>query len=142
MTGFAEFVERFRTIWADPPAHLDHFLDFLHPDVRLTAPIVGSTRGRPAGLQAFRAAFAVLPDLRAEVRDWAGAGETLFIEMDFTATIGGRKVIWRNVDRFTFEGGVAVERRAFFDPFALLGAFARRPSGWRQLWRLARGRRT
>lgn len=135
--GFAAFVDHFRTIWAAPQRHLDHFLDFLSPDIRLTAPIVGTTVGRADGYRAFRDAFRVLPDLTGEVTGWAAEGDRLFIEMDFTATIGGRRVVWRNVDRFSFVDGVAVERRAFFDPLPLLGAFLRHPSGWRQLWHLA-----
>ena len=132
-----DFVERFRTIWNEPLEHLDHFLDFLSPDIRLVAPIVGSTVGRDAGYKAFRDAFDVLPDLRGEVTGWAFGGDTLFIEMDFIATIAGRRAVWHNVDRFTFVGGVAVERHAFFDPLPLLAKFLRTPSGWLQLWKLA-----
>lgn len=133
----ADFVERFRTIWAEPPKHLDHFLDFLSPDIRLVAPVVGSSVGREAGYRAFREAFAVLPDMHGVVHGWAASGNVLFIEMDFIATIAGRRTVWHNVDRFTFEDGVAVERRAFFDPLPLLAGFARRPSGWVQLFKLA-----
>jgi hypothetical protein len=136
--SMADFVERFRTIWANPQQHLDHFLDFLSPDVRLIAPIVGMTTGREAGYRAFRDAFGVLPDMHGVVHGWAAAGEVLFIEMDFLATIAGRRTVWRNVDRFTFRDGLAVERRAYFDPMPLLARFARRPSGWVQLARLAR----
>lgn len=133
----ADFVERFRTIWANPQDHLDRFLDFLSPDIRLVAPIVGSTTGREAGYRAFRDAFDVLPDMHGVVHGWAAADDVLFIEMDFIATIGGRRTVWHNVDRFTFRDGLAVERRAFFDPLPLLGGFARRPSGWIQLFKLA-----
>jgi hypothetical protein len=137
-TGSIEdFVERFRTIWQHPLEHLDHFLDFLGPEVRLTAPLVGTTVGREAGYRAFRDAFKVLPDLRGEVLGWARHHGCLFIEMTFHATVAGRPTAWRNIDRFTFENGLAVERRAFFDPLPLIAAFARRPSGWRQLWHLA-----
>ncbi len=138
----ADFVERFRTIWENPQAHLDHFLDFLSPDIRLVAPIVGRTVGREAGYRAFRDAFDVLPDMHGVVHGWSASGGVLFIEMDFIATIAGRRTVWHNVDRFTFEGGLAVERRAFFDPLPLLAGFARRPSGWVQLLKLATQTRT
>jgi hypothetical protein len=137
----ADFVERFRTIWNSPQDHLDHFLDFLSPDIRLVAPIVGSTRGREAGYRAFREAFDVLPDMHGVVRGWSASGDVLFIEMDFIATIGGRRTVWHNVDRFTFRDGLAIERRAFFDPLPLLAGFLRRPSGWTQLWKLATQKR-
>jgi hypothetical protein len=137
----AAFVEHFRTIWAEPRRHLDTFLDFVAPEIRLTAPIVGTTVGREAGLRAFRDAFRVLPDLRGRVDAWACREDRLYIDMEFTATIGGRAVSWANVDRFRFENGAAVERCAFFDPLVLLPAFLRRPSGWLQLWSLARQRR-
>jgi hypothetical protein len=137
----ADFVDRFRTIWENPQAHLDHFLDFLSPDIHLIAPIVGMTTGREAGYRAFRDAFDVLPDMHGVVHGWSATGECLFIEMDFIATVGGRRTVWRNVDRFTFREGVAIERRAFFDPLPLLAGFARRPSGWIQLWKLATQKR-
>lgn len=135
------FVKQFESVWTEPLAHLDTFLDFLAPQVRLTAPIVGTTVGRHAGYRAFRHTFQVLPDLRAQVRSWAARGDHLYIEMEFAATIGTRRVTWANVDRFLFEGGAAVERCAFFDPLPLLKEFLRSPAGWRQLWLLARGPR-
>lgn len=131
------FVRQFETIWAEPRKHLDTFLDFLSPEIRLTAPIVGTTVGREAGLRAFRDAFAALPDLTGRVRAWAARGDYLYIDMEFTATIGRRRVTWPNVDRFRFEGDLAVERHAFFDPLATLGAFLSSPKGWGQLYRLA-----
>jgi len=134
----AGFVDHFQTIWKEPQRHLDHFLDFLSPAIKLTAPIVGTTVGREAGYRAFRDAFGVLPDLHGKVTGWAADGNHLFIEMDFIATIGGKQTVWHNVDRFTFVDGIAVERCAYFDPLPLLATFLRRPSGWRQLWQLAR----
>ena len=68
-------------------------------------------------------------------------GDTLYIDMVFTATIGRREISWPNIDRFRFENGLAVERRAFFDPLALLPSFLASPTGWRQLWALARSDR-
>jgi hypothetical protein len=136
------FVDHFAIIWASPQDHLDTFLDNLDPGIRLTAPIVGSSAGREAGYRAFRSAFAALPDLRGHVSAWSACGDTLYIDMVFTATIGRRQVSWPNIDRFTFQGEVAVERRAFFDPLELLPSFLRSPAGWRQLWCLARQSRS
>lgn len=133
----ADFVDHFRRLWEEPQRHLDTFLDCMSPDIRLTAPLVGSSQGREAGYRAFRDAFAALPDLHGRVKGWSGVGDRLFIEMDFIATVAGRPMVWHNVDSFRFADGMAVERRAYFDPLPLLVSFARRPSGWKQLWRLA-----
>ncbi|MGI9452149.1 MAG: nuclear transport factor 2 family protein, partial [Geminicoccaceae bacterium] len=84
-------------------------------------------------------AFRAMPDLRADVQRWSANDDVLFIEMSFFATIGGRVITWRNVDRFLFRNGVAVERTAFFDPARVQRAFLANPRGWFQLARLRSG---
>jgi hypothetical protein len=132
----AEYVEGFRRIWADPHAQNDAFLDGLSENVRLFAPLGIATRGREAGLRSMARTLRALPDLRAVVDAWAYQDEQLYIEMRFFATLGRTSFEWPNVDRFTFHQGVAVERRAYFDPLPLLRVFMSSPAGWRQLGRL------
>jgi ketosteroid isomerase-like protein len=134
------WVRRFADVWTAPRERLDDLLDLLSPDVVLVAPTTPSrTCGREAGRRAFERALRAMPDLTAEVHRWSASGDVLFIELTFQATIGGRRVRWRDVDRFRFERGRAVERVAFFDPSLVRRAFGRNPRAWRQLLRLRVG---
>ncbi len=99
------------------------------------------SRGRAAGRKAFRAAFSAFPDLTGKTKRWAASGDVLFIEMTFTATVGGRKLSWDNVDRFLFRNGEAVERIAFFQDSTIVLRTARRSlRGWVQIVRLSLGK--
>lgn len=132
-----EFVDWFRQVWSDPSGHDYQFLRYVAPQIRLLAPLAGRSCGREQGYAAFRRAFAVLPDLTATVTEWAVSEDALFIAMEFRATVGRRAIRWRNVDRFVFRDGSAVERRAFFNPLTLMGSMLTSP---RTLYRYLRSR--
>jgi len=135
----ADFVRRFAELWANPGIHADRFGELLGSDIRLIAPMTPTTTNRARGLRALHKVFAATPDIRASVLRWSETEDALFIEMRFTATIGGREVSWYNVDRFRFSDGVAVERVAYFDPSILQRALLRDPRGWVQLLRMRFG---
>ncbi len=135
---YAAWVSAFAELWRGGRSRLCELMDLLSPDIKLTAPGLRSTRGRVEAESAFNRTFEVLPDLTAQVERWSATGEVLFIEMTFAATIGGKCVTWRNVDRFLFRDGMAVERVAFFDPRPIRAALLASPSGWLQLWRRVR----
>ena len=137
--GISEWVATFAQLWAGGQSNVEKFMELFSPDVRLIAPGLRPTKGREAGLAAFRRTFHVLPDLTAEVLRWSATGDVLFIEMTFKATIGGRITEWRNVDRFLFRNGLAVERVAFYNPGKIRRAFLSSPSGWMQLLRRLKG---
>lgn len=132
----ADWVARFADIWRGGARNLDDFMSLFDDGVRLAAPGVTPTVGAVAGREAFRRAFAVFPDMTATLEGWAHAGDTLFVEVTFQATIGGRLTPWRGIDRFTIRDGRVVERVAFFNPLRVRRALLRRPAGWRQLLRL------
>ena len=133
-----EWVAAFADVWRGGVRRLPDFMRLMSPDIRLVAPGLKTTEGRAAGHEAFRRTFVVLPDLVADVHDWAWRHDSLFIEMSFRATIGRERVTWRNVDRFRFVQGRAVERVAFFNPTRGRRAFLRHPRGWMQLLRRIR----
>jgi hypothetical protein len=88
------------------------------------------------GKQAFREGFvrptfSLIPDLRAEVHDWAASGDVIYIGFTLRGTLGGKPIEWRCVDRILMRGEVACERRAYFDPSPLLRAVITRPRAWR-----------
>lgn len=135
---YAAWVSTFAELWRGGRSKLRELMNLLSPDIKLTAPGLRSTHGRSEGESAFSRTFEVLPDLTAQVERWSASGEVLFVEMTFSATIGGKCITWRNVDRFLFRDGMAVERVAFFNPGPIRAAFLASPSGWLQLWRRVR----
>lgn len=135
---YSTWVDTFTQLWREGRSRLPDFMSLLSPEIKLVAPGLRSTRGWVEGELAFKRTFDVLPDLTAQVDRWSATGDVLFIEMTFSATIGGNKVTWRNVDRFVFRDGIAVERVAFFNPSPVRAAFLRSPAGWLQLWRRIR----
>lgn len=136
-----QWVQGFIHVWEAPRERLDALMDLLSDDIVLKAPTTPPMSvGRAAGRQAFERAFRAMPDLRAVVHRWSATGETVFIDMTFHATIGGRPVAWDDVDRFRFERGVAVERVAYFDPGPVRRAFLGSLRGLAQLARLRSGR--
>ncbi len=135
--NYADWVAAFAALWADGRSSLDRFMDLLSADVRLVAPGLKSTRGRTAGLEAFRRTFEVIPDLTATVHRWSSSADVLFVEMTFHGTIGGREVRWGNVDRFVFKDQRAVERVAYFDSRKVRRAMLA-PAAWGQLLRRLR----
>lgn len=136
--GYADWVARFAEFWEAPRERLDRLPRILGPNIRLKAPGLKPTVGVEAGMEAFRKTFQALPDLTSTVENWSGSGDVLFIEVVFTATIGGRATHWRNIDRFTFDKGVAVERVAHFSPMPLYLAALKSPRGIGQLLKLPR----
>lgn len=131
-----EWVRAFTELWRGGRSRLDDFMTLFDPKIKLSAPGLRSTVGAQAGQEAFRKTFEVFPDMVATNEGWACNGESLFIEMVFTATIGGEMTRWRGVDRFRIENGAIVERTAFLNPLIVRHALLRNPKGWRQLVRL------
>ena len=135
-----DWVSAFRECWASPKERLEPMLRLLSPDVVLkatTSPPM--SRGRDAARSAFKRVFRALPDLRADVVDWATHDDRLFIEMTFRTRIGAADVAIPNVDRFRFENGVAVERVAHFDSGVMRRAVLRSPKALLQQIRLRLG---
>lgn len=136
----AAWVEQFRLVWQAPLLRLERLLALMSEDVVLIAPSNPPlSRGRAAGKAAFKRALRAMPDLRAEVVRWSANDNALFIEMVFHATIGARTISWRNIDRFLFREGCAVERIAYFNPAPVRKAFLSSPLGVFRLLRMRLG---
>ncbi len=132
----ASFAEGWRAP-RGPDAFAAHFRDWLAPDVRLIQPQRPTLVGRRAFEERFvRPLFALIPDIHADVEDWAARGDTLYIELTLRGTVGGRELSWRACDRVTLRDGVALERHSYFDPAPVLAAIAAHPSIWPRFLRL------
>ena len=132
----AGFIEGWRAP-AGPEAFAAHFREMLAPDVRLIQPQLPTVTGRRGFEEQFvRPLFALIPDVRGEVERWAARGETLYIELTLSGTLGGRPVSWRVCDRVTLRDGLAIERESYFDPGPLIAAVIRTPRAWAPFLRL------
>jgi hypothetical protein len=124
----------FQAGWARPGPHA--WDEFLAEDVELLQPMLRQGRGRRLWWDEVRRLLAFLPDFRGEVLSWSGRAETLFIEVGFTATLGGRPLSFRAVDRLLLSPeGILLRRDSHFDPTTVAAVVARRPSAWLPWWR-------
>jgi hypothetical protein len=131
-----EFVEGWRAP-ASADAFADHFERVCTADVRMIQPQMPTLVGLEAFRERFvRPVFELIPDIHATVHDWAASGDVIFISFTLEGTLGGRPVSWPCVDRVVLRDGLAVERRAYFDPTRLLRAVATRPRAWSPFLRL------
>ena len=139
MTAFAEtFTEGWRR-----PASADAFADFFEPhftdDVRMIQPQLPVLVGKRAFREKFaRPAFALIPDLHADVHESAAneAGDVLMISFTLAGTLGDKPISWPCVDRIVLRDGLVAERRAYFDPTPLLRAVLTRPRAWPKFTRI------
>ena len=76
---------------------------------------------------------------RGVIETWAARGDTLFIELTFEGSLGGRPLRWAGIDRITLKDGLATERVARFDPLPILAAVATRPRAWPRFARMRAG---
>ena len=129
-----DVVAAFATAWAAPEPHAwDPILD---EDVLLAQPMIRTVRGRAGWWSEVARLLALLPDLRAEVLDWSGSEDRLFVHIRFTATLAGRPLVWSAVDVMRLgSAGTIVRRDSYFDPVLPVAAIARRPRAWGRWWR-------
>lgn len=127
-------LDSFRTGWDRPYPHAwDGLLD---EAVRFVQPMLRDGAGPPLWWEESARTLSLLPDLRADVLDWSGHDELLFIHLRFTATLAGRPLTWTAVDllRLSTEGKL-LHRESFFDSVPVTATLLRRPRSWRRWWR-------
>jgi ketosteroid isomerase-like protein len=131
-----QFVTRFADFWNQPsPQRLP---ELLHPDVVLVQPLAPRMVGIEAAQAQFHRFFSCLPSLRADVDNWSGEKDIVFIEFRLRAGLGRDKLEWPNVNRLRLRDGKGIERVTYFDPLAVLPTLLRHPSiAWRW-WRSSR----
>jgi predicted ester cyclase len=131
------FVRVFEDGWNNPTheAFVAHFLPWMHPDVRVTMPMERVAVGHEGFREQFRRVFALFPNLRGTVKRATVDGDVLIVEVELTATLGGKPITWTARDRFTFVGNMVKERITYFNPVPLLVAILTRPSAWAVWWR-------
>jgi hypothetical protein len=133
-TIHAKVVEQFRTGWERPGPHA--WDGFIGASMRFVQPMLPNGVGAEHWWAESSRILALLPDLRAEVLDWSGSGESLFIHLRFSATLAGRPMTWEAVDLLRVSPeGQAVFRESFFDSVPVAATVIRRPRAWLRWWR-------
>jgi ketosteroid isomerase-like protein len=132
------FVQVFKDGWKNAStyeAFVAHFLPWIHPDIRATLPMMPVAVGLDGFRDQFRRSFALFPDMRGTVKRATVEGDVAVIEVEMTATLGGKPFAWTATDRFTLAGDKVKERITSFNPVPLLFAILTRPSAWGVWWR-------
>ncbi|MGB8932937.1 MAG: nuclear transport factor 2 family protein [Anaeromyxobacteraceae bacterium] len=131
------FIQVFTDGWTHPTLEtfLEHFLPWMHEDVRGSMPMEPLAVGHEGFREQFRRVFALFPDLRGTVIRAAVDGDVLLVDAELTATLGGKPFSWTASDRFTFRGEKVAARTTSFNPLPLLLAVATRPRAWGVWWR-------
>ena len=126
MSAAEDFTRRFGEAWSAPTG--DRLAALLTEDVHLVQPLMREVHGRDGARRAFDELFALVPDLRSEVRRFGATEDGVLIEHTMTGTLGRRPYSWDVVDRLLLEeDGLARERIAHFDPLPVLAQMLRRP---------------
>jgi SnoaL-like protein len=138
MTDWSHVHERvlevFASGWSAPGPHA--WDDFLADDVELVQPMLRDGRGPQLWWDEAARLLELMPDLTAEVLTWSAVGDTMFIDIRFTATLGGRPLTWRAVDVLRIDSaGTLLRRDSLFDPAPLVRAVLCRPRAWIPWWR-------
>jgi ketosteroid isomerase-like protein len=131
------FVQVFKDGWVAPTfdTFVAHFLPWMHPEVRGTMPLEPIALGHEGFREQFRRVFALFPDLRGTVKRATVDGDVVVIDVELTATLGGRPLRWTASDRFAFVDGKVKSRITSFNPLPVLLAVVTRPSAWGAWWR-------
>jgi hypothetical protein len=133
-----QVVETFAKGWAHPgPGAWD---EILGEDVELNQPMLPRTKGREMWQEEGDRLLSLLPDLRGDVLSWAGRDDLLFIELELSATLGGKPFAFRAVDKIWITSSGEIARRdSFFDSGPIAQVMLRRPTAWLPWWRSGLG---
>jgi hypothetical protein len=133
MNAAEDFVGRFTEYWTAPNAQKMSLL--LTEDVVLIQPLAAPMSGLDQAQAQFDRLFAWLPDLHAQIDGWSSRGNSLYIELRLAATLRGRPLQWRAVDRLELRGDKACRRVSYFDALPLVLRLLTTPGAWPGWWR-------
>jgi len=138
MTGWTQahhrVIEEFAKGWSAPGPHA--WDNLVADDVELVQPMLRDGRGRELWWDEAGRMMRLLPDLRAEVLDWSAREDTVYIHLEFRATLAGKPFCWRAIDHIKITpDGTLLRRQSFFDSAPVAATVLRRPRAWLAWWR-------
>lgn len=124
--------------WEDPDPHAWDSL--MSENIVLNQPLLQPGTTRTTWHNEAQRLVKLLPDLRGEIVSWAGHEDVMFIEVRLTATVGGKPLEFRAVDKLWLTPtGTVFRRDSFFDSGPLISTLLQRPSAWLPWWRSGLG---
>jgi SnoaL-like protein len=124
--------------WDIPEPHA--WDNLMAENVELNQPLLQPGTTRKTWHDEAQRLVELLPDIRGEVVGWAGQEDLMFIELRLSATLGGKPLHFRAVDKLWLTTtGTVLRRDSFFDSGPLISAMVRRPSAWLPWWRSGLG---
>jgi hypothetical protein len=109
-------------------------------NIELNQPLLQPGTTRQTWHEEAQRLVTLLPDIHGVVVGWAGHEDLLFIELRLSATLGGKHLEFRAVDKLWLTpNGTVLRRDSFFDSAPLIQAVFRRPSSWLPWWRSGLG---
>jgi SnoaL-like domain len=124
--------------WDAPEPHA--WDNLMAENIELNQPLLQPGTTRKTWHDEAQRLVTLLPDIRGEVVSWAGHEDLMFIELRLSATLGGKPLDFRAVDKLWLTlTGTVLRRDSFFDSGPLTQAMLRRPSAWLPWWRSGLG---
>ncbi len=141
-TGWSSVHERvlasFARGWDTPDPYA--WDNLMAENVELNQPLLQPGTTRKTWHDEAQRLVTLLPDIRGVVVDWAGHEDIMFIELRLSATLGGKPLGFRAVDKLWLTPtGTVLRRDSYFDSGPLMHAVLRRPSAWLPWWRSGLG---
>jgi ketosteroid isomerase-like protein len=118
----ADWVSRFAERWKKPD--LEALRDLMQPDTQNLIPPMTVPADREGVIAHFRQALERLPDLNLTVLRWAPVADAVMVEWEAAATVAGKPIRWRGVDRVCLRDGRTYEGQVYWDTRALAQTIA------------------
>lgn len=106
-------VARFAANWAEPSP--DDLRDLMHADTRNLIPPMTQPGDREGVVAHFKGILQMIPDLRLQIIRWAAVADTVMVEWQAHATVAGKALNWRGVDRMSLRDGKTYEGQVYWD---------------------------
>jgi ketosteroid isomerase-like protein len=108
-----DWVARFAANWAKPS--VGNLRDLMHDDTRNLIPPMKEPGDREGVVAHFDTVLRMIPDFSLEVIRWAATADTVMIEWQGRATVAGKALGWRGVDRISLRDGKTYEGQVYWD---------------------------
>jgi len=108
-----DWVARFAANWAKPSPKKLH--DLMHADTRNLIPPMKEPGDREGVVAHFDEVLRMIPDFRLEVIRWAATADTVMIEWQGSATVAGKALSWRGIDRISLRDSKTYEGQVYWD---------------------------
>ena len=107
------WVAKFAANWDHPDP--DGLRPLMHEDTRNLIPPMAEPGDREGVVAHFKGVLQMLPDFRLRILRWAPVADTVMIEWEGSASVAGRPLTWRGVDRISLRDGKTYEGQVYWD---------------------------